>query len=444
MYVQDHCFFPEALIGEILIVPPAYYVRDRTFFQAGKVFAVIISENAGATAFGSNSSSSEPRFANQSVHTRSRRFVVVRRKLEFCFACPIFTYSNMATLKIGVRPEEHGIAYSDGQDPKLIPGERGIKKPSIAILLTQGVSSLNIASRIHYGTHHPIQYNVKARDIGQVLPHHVPALIESWKAENVRGRWQTTEVTATAEEPELPFNPEEEHDHEGGDGIRPTRTTRNVPQCPTKPTDPHLYHRKNNVYGYDAKISPHMYHPVHNPYGYHPQDNPYGYHPESNACSYHPDKNPHGHHPGTAPFCYHPQFNPDGYHSQLNMHGYHPNVTPFNWHPRSNELGYHPDTTPFNYHPQSNQEGYHPNHNAYGYHPKHNPHGFHPQYHPYGYHPILNPDTYHPRWKPQGYYHGESESASEGEDTGANDSGEENRMRLKNTKMKMSPSYAIG
>jgi hypothetical protein len=66
-------------------------------------------------------------------------------------------------------------------------------------------------NRIYYGIHHPIQYNVKVKDVGQVLPHHVPNLIGNWKAEDESEMRQTAEVIATAEKPELPYVSEEEH-----------------------------------------------------------------------------------------------------------------------------------------------------------------------------------------------------------------------------------------
>jgi hypothetical protein len=348
----------------------AYCVRNRKFFNEGRVFAVILTEEAGSTATSYNKCLSEARFSGHIVFTQIRRFVVVRCKREFCYACPIFTYSKRATLKRGVRAAEHGIAYSYGQQPKLLPGETGIIKSSLAVSMAQGEPILDIASRIYYGIHHPIQYNVKVKDIGQVLPNHVPALIGNWKAEDDRETMQAFDVTETAEDPELPDVPEE-----------------TVPQSPTSHEDLHLYHPQNNVYGYDAKIAPHMYHPKHNPYGYHPKNNTHGYHPESNQCSYHPRYNPYGYHPQKAPFCYHPQFSPFGYHGELNVHGYHPDVTAFNFHPQSNPMGYHPA------------------HNVYGYHPDKNPHGYHQQHHPYGYHPTLYPDNYHPTWKPQGLYY---------------------------------------
>jgi hypothetical protein len=80
------------------------------------------------------------------VYTNVRRFVVVRHKREFCFACPIFTYGNRATTKPGVKAKEHGVIYSENQTPQLIPGESGITKASIGVVMADGQTQLQVAS----------------------------------------------------------------------------------------------------------------------------------------------------------------------------------------------------------------------------------------------------------------------------------------------------------
>ncbi|KAJ4374887.1 hypothetical protein N0V83_001965 [Neocucurbitaria cava] len=112
---------------------------------------------------------------------------------------------NQATLRRGVRPEEHGIVYTYGRSPELIEGETGITKYSIAVVMAAGEQAFHTTSRIYYGIHHPIQYNVKVRDKGTVLDEHIPALIGNWKEEDDgEGSRQAPEVTAMAEEPDFP------------------------------------------------------------------------------------------------------------------------------------------------------------------------------------------------------------------------------------------------
>tara|TARA_R110002003_G_scaffold171_15_gene14010 strand:+ start:2845 stop:3234 length:390 start_codon:yes stop_codon:yes gene_type:complete len=42
---------------------------------------------------------------------------------------------------------------------------------------------LHKASRIYYGIHYPIQYNVKVRDVGYVPPQDIPTLLRNWREE---------------------------------------------------------------------------------------------------------------------------------------------------------------------------------------------------------------------------------------------------------------------
>jgi hypothetical protein len=96
---------------------------------------------------------------------------------------PIFTYSGRATTKPGVRAAEHGIAYSWGQKPQLVDGETGISKSAVAVVMSPSEPPLHWASRVYYGIHHPIQYNVKVKEVGYVPATHIPTLIGNWKEE---------------------------------------------------------------------------------------------------------------------------------------------------------------------------------------------------------------------------------------------------------------------
>jgi hypothetical protein len=187
-----------------------YFVRDSAFFYEGRVFSVIMNETAGvnstaphgqdATDYNSSDSINTVKYEGNSVYTSVRRFVVVRQKREFCYACPIFTYSGRATTKRGVRAAEHGIAYTWGKLPELIHGEGGMTKPSVAVVMNPSLQPLNVASRIYYGITHPIQYNVKVKEIGYVLQAHVPSVISSWKIEENRQDVEPTQQTQILEE----------------------------------------------------------------------------------------------------------------------------------------------------------------------------------------------------------------------------------------------------
>ncbi|KAF2464455.1 uncharacterized protein BDR25DRAFT_242405, partial [Lindgomyces ingoldianus] len=177
---------------------PGYNIKPRRFFVEGRVFAVLFTEAAGSTAVTDYNTAISYVKYDEAVHTQIRRFVVVRAKTEFCFACPIFTYSGQGTMKSGVRPKEHAIAYTWGSTPAPLPGETGLEKAPIPIIGVEGEPPLDRASRIYFGIHHPIQYNVKVRDLGSVYSSYVPTLIGYWSLENPQPTTQDTDVTANA------------------------------------------------------------------------------------------------------------------------------------------------------------------------------------------------------------------------------------------------------
>ncbi|KAH4007064.1 hypothetical protein HBH64_007670 [Parastagonospora nodorum] len=421
----------------------SFYVRNKDFFIEGKVFAVIMNETAGETTkippnpldYNTSSSLNRVKYQDNIVYTNVRRFVVVRQRREFCFACPIFTYSGRATTKHGVRAAEHGVAYSWGSDPQLVKGESGITKASIAVVMADGVGALTISSRIYYGIHHPIQYNVKVKDIGYVPQSHIPTLIGNWKEEDDRESRQAAAVTAAAGEPELEVLTEEDEEEELAvqhTGKGKMKATRKTAQSAAKYVDPHIYHVEANPYGYDVDCNPHMFHPKHNRNGYHPENNPHGYHPESNPYMFHPIYNVQGYHPKHNVYGYHPGWNKFGFHHQNSPFCFHPKLNPHGYHSTDNTRGYHPQAMPYNYHPRGNPYGYHSKLIPYGYHPVKNEHGFHPKWNKRGYHPEHNPQAYHPKWNKDGVYRTQEDESDEDEaeddessdEDDANDEGE--------------------
>jgi len=446
-------------------IDASFFVRPKSFFAEGRVLAMIVTEAAGEnrrptdynSAWSNDRSINTVKYADHKVITQTRRFVVVRQRREFAFACPIFTYSGRATTKLGIKPERHGIAFSWGRGPQTIAGESGITKAPIGVVMTDENSSLDIASRIYFGIHHPIQYNVKVKDIGFVHQDHIHILIGNWQEEN--------------QEP----NTDDEHDDTSDEEIRAKNRKGKKPQtstskakisksASTKP-DPYLYDAEKNPYGYNTTFNPHVYHPTHNSHGYHPDHNKFGYHPSNsphmyhpqyNAYGYHPKQKPKYYHPVENPHTYHPTSNPHGYSAKHNENGYHPKRNEFGYHPETrsdmfhpthNPRGYHPETSPHSYHPEQNPYGYHyetapycyhPHFSPYGYHSTANPAGFHPattpyNYHPqanpYGYHARLNPTAYHPTHNPSGSYYEQSQSqgnlGTEHRDDDGDDDGED-------------------
>jgi hypothetical protein len=187
---------------------PSFFVREASFFTVGKVFAVMWNETAGSTVkptdYNTSKSINQVKYAGNYVHTNVRRFIVVKRQVEFCYACPIYTYGGRATTKMGVRPEQHGVAHTWDVMPQLLQGEVGITKAAIRVVMTTTGSRLDNTSRVYYGIHHPVQYNVKVKDIGYVPQAEIPTLIGNWREEDERESRQAAEVTDNAEQEELP------------------------------------------------------------------------------------------------------------------------------------------------------------------------------------------------------------------------------------------------
>ncbi|KAL1794334.1 hypothetical protein ACET3X_007755 [Alternaria dauci] len=163
--------------------------KDRSFFQPGKVFAVLFSDGAGSTVTRYNDSISLVKYG-EFVHTQIRRFIVVRMKQGFAYCVPIFTYNNQGTKKPGVIPREHAVAYSYGYQPLLLPNEVGIEKEPICIVMNPHEPALSTASRIFFGIQHPIQYNVKVKDLGYVHPDHLSNFLGYWAMEHQIGTMQ--------------------------------------------------------------------------------------------------------------------------------------------------------------------------------------------------------------------------------------------------------------
>jgi hypothetical protein len=97
-----------------------------------------------------------------------------------------------------VVPDEHAIVYSYGQQPSLLPGEQELSKHPICIQTAPGERPMSMAARIYFGIHHPIQYNVKVKDVGQVLGDYLPTFLGYWAQENGIETQQTAEITAEA------------------------------------------------------------------------------------------------------------------------------------------------------------------------------------------------------------------------------------------------------
>jgi hypothetical protein len=111
------------------------------------------------------------------------------------FPSPIFTYSGQGTMKRGVNPGEHAIAYGYGSVPQQLQGEQILAKGPICIVATDNHRPMSKAARIRFGIYHPVQYNVKVKDIGYVHPDWMPTFLGYWNTEQDTADGRETEVT---------------------------------------------------------------------------------------------------------------------------------------------------------------------------------------------------------------------------------------------------------
>lgn len=160
---------------------PSYHKRrnPRRFFVFGRVFAILFPEPLGAVNPSNVNSVFRVSF-NEQIYTSIRRFVVVQERRGFCYACPISTYGGRATLKPGLNPKDHAVVYTTDKLPFCFEDETGMDKEPIGVYPT-GYNELHRASRINFAIHHPIQHNVKVKDLGMVCEDHMPKLEAYWR-----------------------------------------------------------------------------------------------------------------------------------------------------------------------------------------------------------------------------------------------------------------------
>lgn len=157
-----------------------YKVKPSSFFIFGRVFQTLWSQPAGATKITTRVERVDPdpgfsqvRFG-ETVHTKIRRFVVVRAKDTYCSAVPISTYGGRGVAKPGVNKSEHVIVYSGNQPPAATaaelpgPSETGMRNRPIRVVKDAIHNELDLMSRIDLGKVYTIEYNVKVKAFGVV------------------------------------------------------------------------------------------------------------------------------------------------------------------------------------------------------------------------------------------------------------------------------------
>ncbi|KAI4666960.1 uncharacterized protein J4E79_001641 [Alternaria viburni] len=129
----------------------AFYVRGSAFFEEGKVFSVLFTEPAGTNALNGLN--------------------------------PMADYNTNLS--------------SNTSLSRLVQGEAPLRKAPIPIEMEENNRALVPASRIYFAIHHPIQYNVKVKNLGHVHPDYIPTFLGYWNQEN----------TDSQDDPDVAQNP---------------------------------------------------------------------------------------------------------------------------------------------------------------------------------------------------------------------------------------------
>jgi len=172
--------------GEVEMLFPSFKTRPqpRKFFTIGKVFLTLWVEPAGEskTAITKMERGVTTGRYGESVHSKVRRFVVIREGNTYCSALPIVTYGQQGVGKPGVNKSEHAIVFTGKDPPVPLPtelpqrGETGMRSEPIRINPDDPSDKLDPVSRIDFGKVYTVLHNVKVRSMGEVHPKYMSAI----------------------------------------------------------------------------------------------------------------------------------------------------------------------------------------------------------------------------------------------------------------------------
>jgi hypothetical protein len=130
-------------------------------------------------SFGLDSNTTLGRFGEE-VYSHILRVIVVQTQHGFCLCVPIFTYRGQGLTKPGVNADDHAIAFGSGKRPVSLSGEKPMKFEPIEVKLAQG-QALHEMSRINFAKVYTVEWNVKVRHVGMVVPESLPHLLTAWR-----------------------------------------------------------------------------------------------------------------------------------------------------------------------------------------------------------------------------------------------------------------------
>lgn len=142
----------------------------------------------GRNATGKESSVWSRNTYGQWIHTKPRRFVVVRADARTCLAVPITSYTGLGVSKPFVKKSDHCIAYTGQEPPSPLdaelpgPGEEGMQPKSIRIEVDDATFRLDPTSRIDFAKPRTVSHDTLIKRFGCVHPGSIKALVDQFRA----------------------------------------------------------------------------------------------------------------------------------------------------------------------------------------------------------------------------------------------------------------------
>jgi len=155
---------------ETVQVDASFKVRNfdyQKFFRAGRVFSTLWTDPY--TDFYDPPSAIDAanmiNYKDIKVHSKIRRFVVVRQGNRCCQCLPVTTYAGKGPTKKGINLNEHGLIYSGDKRPASV---EGISKLPLKVKLSKGAEQLVNSSLVNYARVYTVETNVKVKDVGDL------------------------------------------------------------------------------------------------------------------------------------------------------------------------------------------------------------------------------------------------------------------------------------
>jgi hypothetical protein len=117
--------------------------------------------------------------AEPPVKIKIRRLVVIRPRATFCLCLSINTYQGQATTKTGIAVHDHAAVVVEDGEVVLHEREAELQKSPLFIRVeNQLAPPISTMSRIDFGKVYTLEYNIKVRNIGRLLPESIRRMDE--------------------------------------------------------------------------------------------------------------------------------------------------------------------------------------------------------------------------------------------------------------------------